>query len=381
MSNPASASIPRIKFKKDPTATFMQDLRERINRHFEARGAGPGADSRMWVKIIFWLGLWAASYALLLSGWITSGIGLLAIAFLHGSTHLFIAFNISHDANHNSISNSPLVNRLLSYSLDLVGVNSRLWRVLHNQIHHSFVHVEGVDVNIEGFGVFCLSPGSRRYRFHRFQHLYWPLAYGVTTMNYVLLKDFIYTWRLMRRGDAGIGWQDVAVLLLSKAFYVSYVFVIPMLVLDVTLVQVLLTFAGVHFMVGNMLSMAFQTGHLTEGAHFQTADEQGQVDQNWAKHVIETTCDYASRNAVVNWFFGGINTHIIHHLLPRICHTHYPELAPIVRQTAIDHGMQPREIGKFSTAIGSHIRLLKLLGAGKHVSHVAASAPMLAGSA
>jgi len=103
-------------------------------------------------------------------------------------------------------------------------------------------------------------------------------------------------------------------------------------------------------------------GHLTETTHYANPGIGGTVEDNWAIHILATTGDFAGKNALVNWLFGGINTHVIHHLLPRICHTHYPDLVPIVRQTANDYGYPYREIKRLDTAILSHVRHLKKLG-------------------
>ena len=126
--------------------------------------------------------------------------------------------------------------------------------------------------------------------------------------------------------------------------------------------MILLTFVIAHAFVGFMLALTFQTGHLVEETSFPEIDAEGNVDKNWAVHIVETTGDYAYNNAFVNWMFGGINIHVIHHLLPRICHIHYTEVAPIVAATAKEYGLTYRQIPTFSAAVSSHFKLLKDLG-------------------
>ncbi|MEO6759165.1 MAG: fatty acid desaturase, partial [Saprospiraceae bacterium] len=51
-----------------------------------------------------------------------------------------------------------------------------------------------------------------------------------------------------------------------------------------------------------------------------------------------------------------------HHLFPRICHVHYPEIAPIVRQTAAEFGVEYLENRTFWQAFRSHVATLRRFG-------------------
>ena len=43
-----------------------------------------------------------------------------------GFIHIFIAFNIMHDATHNAYSSNKTVNNILGYSMDFIGGNRYL---------------------------------------------------------------------------------------------------------------------------------------------------------------------------------------------------------------------------------------------------------------
>lgn len=51
-----------------------------------------------------------------------------------------------------------------------------------------------------------------------------------------------------------------------------------------------------------------------------------------------------------------------HHLFPKICHVHYPEIAPIVKATAEQFNIPYLESKTFGSALQSHIKTLKRLG-------------------
>ena len=92
--------------------------------------------------------------------------------------------------------------------------------------------------------------------------------------------------------------------------------------------------------------------------------EQGatQMDEEWAILQVKTSADFAPKNAVLNWYLGGLNYQTIHHLCPDICHVHYPKLAPIVAEVCAEHGIQYNVYNTLSSAVTSNYRWLKRLG-------------------
>jgi linoleoyl-CoA desaturase len=77
---------------------------------------------------------------------------------------------------------------------------------------------------------------------------------------------------------------------------------------------------------------------------------------------METTSNFGRRNRALNWFVGGLNFQIEHHLFPRICSVHYPAISGIVKATAEEHGVAYNEHATFRGAVASHYRTLLWLG-------------------
>ena len=69
-----------------------------------------------------------------------------------------------------------------------------------------------------------------------------------------------------------------------------------------------------------------------------------------------------TRKIVVGWLTGGLNHHIVHHLCPFVCHTHYASLTRIVKETAEEFGVPYRQHPTMRQAIKHHLLLLKQLG-------------------
>jgi len=351
-----------MKFTNPEKLDFYVVLKRRIDEYFVSTSQSQYADWKMITKIILWLGTWLGSYLLILFGHL-SVLQFFGVGLFHMFTHLMIAFNIAHDANHGSISKHPFWNNLLSHSLDLVGANALLWRINHNEVHHTFVNVDGMDNSIEGYKIFRFTNKDKREPIHRFQHLYATFFYGLSTLNYVLTKDFKLFKELPEKTRKRISspkfWLG---LVASKLFYVVYMLVIPILFTDIPWQYIVTVFVLGHFMIGLALAIVFQTGHLTEGTHYPDVNSEGDIEENWAIHILQTTGDYGVKNPLIQWLFGGINIHNVHHLFPKICHTHYYKLTDVIKLTAKEYGIPYREIPGFTEALISHYALLKKLG-------------------
>jgi linoleoyl-CoA desaturase len=84
---------------------------------------------------------------------------------------------------------------------------------------------------------------------------------------------------------------------------------------------------------------------------------------DWAVHQLRTTANFATDSRLATWLTGGLNHQIEHHLFPKVAHTHYPRLRPIVGAIAQRHGLPSHDLGGVLPAIKQHFALLKALGA------------------
>ena len=148
---------------------------------------------------------------------------------------------------------------------------------------------------------------------------------------------------------------------ITKVFFITYSLVIPLLVLPFAWWQILLMYLACHFVTGIALTLMLVPPHINSYAVYTSPDKEGMIKNCWATHQIESTIDLSAGSWLVNWFTGGLNTHIIHHIFPNICHIHYRKLAPIVEETAKEFGIPYHNIPLLK-ALGNHFRFLKELG-------------------
>jgi linoleoyl-CoA desaturase len=352
--------IPRVRFQAD--SPFFRELKRRAATYLDASGSDRRDVPRMWLKTFVLLSWFTLSWALLVFAAATIWQAVLLAVSL-GLAIAGIGMGIQHDANHGAYSRHHGVNVALGLTLDLMGVNSYIWRHKHNAIHHTFTNVEGVDFDLDFGSIARLTPKQRRRPWHRFQHLYIWVLYGFLLPKWVLIDDFVhlYSGKMGPHPLAKPRPMDLVQFFLGKIVFLAWAFVVPVLFHPPWLVGLFLFLAV--FTMGVTLSTVFQLAHCVENADFpEPAGEGGLISEGWAEHQVATTVDFAPNSPVLTWFLSGLSFQVEHHLFPKVCHLHYPALARIVEEVAREHGVRYRVSRTFGGAIASHFRLLRKLG-------------------
>ena len=363
---PSEASLRDTVLDSAPESSFPKVLRRRLDDFFASGHISPKADLAMWVKIAVGLavlaGSWIALYAFKPDSWKFVGLYL-----LNAVAQTFLLLNIAHDSNHNAISSSRFVNKALNYVFDVCGISSYMWRILHHRGHHSCINLHGEDDALTGRGVLRFTPHEPRTRLQRFQHIYALLMYALFSLDYVFLRDFecffLPSHDYLRRAKHPA--REYVILFAGKAFYLTYMLILPVMLLGKSPLLVGLAFLLSHLIIGLSVALVFQTTHVIDSTYFPSA--RNEFD-NWIYHIFATTADYATETPLVGWLVGGLNHHIVHHLCPFVCHTHYAPLTRIVKQTAEEFGIPYRQHPTMTQAIKHHLLLLKQLGNEDQVS-------------
>ncbi|MBX9679330.1 MAG: acyl-CoA desaturase [Gemmataceae bacterium] len=356
---PASRSPDRLIFTQ--SNGFRMELQHRVDAFLESTGRRPRDCWQMYLKSAILFATYGAAYVLLVF-FAQNAWQAVPLAVLLGLATAGIGFNVQHDAGHNAYSNHPWINRMMAITLDLIGGSSFVWRFKHGIFHHTYVNVTGHDTDIDVGILARLSPHEKRYAFHRWQHIYLWALYGLLAIQWHLQSDF-YEVLKGRIGKMRIprprGW-DLVVFLGGKAFFFCMAFAIPLCLHSVGIV--LLYYAITAITIGITLSVVFQLAHTVEEADFpMPAPDSGRISNEWAVHQVETTVDFARNSRIASWCLGGLNFQIEHHLFPRICHIHYPAIAPIVESTCREYGVRYVAHPTFCAGVASHYRWLRKL--------------------
>lgn len=346
---------------------FYSTLNQRVSDYFKNGNISRNGNAEMVIKTLVMFTVYLVPYALIITSTVTNIWAMFGLCVLMGVAVGGIGLSVMHDANHGAYSSKKWVNNMLGLSLNIVGGNAFNWKVQHNVLHHTYTNIHDVDEDISPRGILRLSPHGEWKTFHRFQHLYAWFFYGLMTLVWVLVKDYVRIIKyqkdgLVKKQRASLR-TELTVLLLSKAIYVTYIFVIPLLILPVAWWQVLIGFLVMHYVAGFILAIIFQPAHVIDGTEYPLPDVGGKMDNSWAIHQMHTTTNFANKNRILSWYVGGLNFQVEHHLFPNVCHVHYRKIAGIVEETAAEFSVPYKSEPTFIGALRAHARQLKQLGA------------------
>jgi linoleoyl-CoA desaturase len=353
------ALLSHIKFSGH--SDFHHDLKERVGAYFRDNDIderGLWAMGRKSMLIFAWF---FASYGVLVFAPVPVWASILAAVSL-GLAGACIGTSVMHDAGHGSYARNKTLNRLMFFSLDMLGGSSYYWKFKHNIMHHTYTNLDGHDDDLDMGVLGRLSPEQRHLPHHRFQKLYiWPL-YCLISVKWVLFDDFVM-WARRKIGERDVprpSGKEAVAFWGGKLLFLTLGLVIPALIHPIGLVVAF--FFLVLCVEGLALAVTFQLAHCVEEAEFPTVPESNSMESDWATHQVVTTVNFAPNNPLVTWYVGGLNFQIEHHLFPRVSHLHYPALSKIVRQTCSEYDIPYRVQPTFLGGIRSHYRFLRRLG-------------------
>jgi linoleoyl-CoA desaturase len=353
----------KIRFAPAIGLDFYSTLTKRVEEYFIVNKISKNANWVMVFKTIFYLAVLTGAYLLLIFGGDNLALQFLLWIVL-GFFTAFVGLNISHDAIHGSLSKHQSVNKFLSYTFNIIGANAYLWSIMHNIVHHTYTNIEGHDEDIQSVPLLRMSPHQKLLKIHRYQYLYAFFFYGFGSLSWVFVKDYVKFFKKKignyeNKKHPRIEWFN---LFFYKALYYTIFLVLPLIFVQAAWWQILLGFFVLHFCEGITMAIIFMLAHEVEETQFPLPNEKGNIQNSWAVHQLYTTSDFGRENNILNFFCGGLNFQVEHHLYPRICHVHYKPISNIVKKTAEEYNLRYNSNLSFMGAIRSHIRFLKKLG-------------------
>ena len=356
-------AVRAVTFAAHDCDRFVEEVKSRVAAYFDERKLSIKGNAAMVTKTVLMLAGLFVPYAMIMTNELP-GWAMMICCVVMGVALAGIGFSVSHDALHGAYSHNPRVNDLIGFTFDILGANGYMWKITHNVIHHTYTNIHGIDEDLEVTPLLRLSPQAKHHPWQRFQHLYAPLAYSMSTLNWLFAKDF----DLFTRKNLGPYLnkkhpkKEIAVLVIGKLFMLAWAVVLPLLVLDITWWQFAIGFLTVHLIGGTILGVIFQLAHVVEQTAHPVPDDLGRMPNGWLVHEMLTTANFCVGNKVLTWYVGGLNHQIEHHLFPKTCSVHYPALAPIVKEVAEKHGIPYYNNPTFLQAFGSHLKMLRRLG-------------------
>ncbi len=366
----------RVTFAKN--VGFRKELNKRVDAYFQSENIAPRDNFAMYFKTAIILGWVIAAWTFTIFGppimWMKV-VGCILLGFGIAG----VGFSVGHDANHGGYSSKKWVNYIFGLTYDLIGVSSYLWKFRHNFLHHTYTNILGHDVEIHGDGLVRMTPFMEYKWYHKFQHIFIsfvyaiiPFYWSVADINQILFKRKYHDHVIPTPKPL-----EMLILLGSKFIWLGLFIGIPIAV-GYTPLQAFVGFSITYMCYGVLICNVFMLAHVMQPAEFiQPTAESNHIDDEWAIFQVRTTVDFAPKNLFLNWYLGGLNYQVIHHLFPHICHIHYPKIAPILDEVCAEFGVKYNVYKTFGEALVANYSWLKLMGSEPEKSILRSREPQL----
>jgi len=221
---------------------------------------------------------------------------------------------IGHDYVHGRGKLSYYLGRLIGGLIN--GFSSLWWSAKHNK-HHVHTNQVGIDDDIANDPVLHLlfpSPENDVW-FRKYQHYYFHLAYV-----------FLYaSWRIQSAQHAwAVGAQLELLFIMMNAVWLLYLG--PFVAIGSIL-------CGGWF-VAEVVTATHQSEEMIEGISYQFAEDQ-----------FRTTRDVAVDSSIGNWFWGGMQWQLEHHLFPTMPKYYYCAVSKKLKAWAEQNNIEYRASG------------------------------------
>jgi fatty acid desaturase len=270
---------------------FYKVLKQRVLTRLNERNLSRRGSFEIWIKaIILLISFWFSLFKMYTS---TSNFYHACIwSMTMGVFAHFVGTCIQHDGSHGAFAQSPIVNTLAGWTMDMIGASAFTWQFQHMLGHHPYTNV--IDVNEErnkekgintpilqqdqesdpdvfsSFPMMRMHPIHHPQWFHKYQHIYAPILFAFMTLAKVFQQDYevIFNKRLYhidahcRYGSLWNRFRFWSMKLLSSI----YMIVLPCYFHGVS--KGLLLFALGHATCGEVLATMFIVNHVIEGVAF-----------------------------------------------------------------------------------------------------------------
>ena len=361
----ATTEFPQYR----PDSGFYREARAEVGRYFRETGLDSKSPLPGMLRLAG-IALGAAlSFAALIAygGTLPLAVRLVA-AVVFGVCQALPLLHCMHDASHQAIGRSPSwwywVGRL---TMDwFAGASIASWHHQHILGHHVYTNVLGVDPDLPATKSGDIRRVSDKQHWswvYGFQHIYLCILYGALAIKF-RLQDLTGTlWAgengMIRVNDPGLG--EKVGLLVTKACWVGWRFVLPLVYAGVGWKEFLALSLVAELVTGWYLTFNFQVSHVSRGIEFPDGEVAG-FEAEWGAAQMQTTVDYAHGDALATFLCGALNYQTVHHLFPCVSQYHYPAIAPIVKKVADKWGVRYNYVGSFWTAVKLHLQHLHDLG-------------------
>lgn len=358
-----------------PDSGFYRECREEVGKYFQQTKKHVRSPVRGSINLAFFLFFAFSSYYIIANATLPAIFRILA-AVIFGVCQALPLLHVMHDASHFAIGSNQKSWIFFGYfTMDyFAGASINSWYNQHILGHHVYTNVHDLDPDIPYLAttdIRRVSKHQRKQWFYAYQTYYLCVLYGVLAIKF-RIQDITNTMYMKSNGAIRVNTlynTDTPLQIVSKLFWATWRFVIPLFYFQVEAQSFLLLNLLAEFVTGYYLTFNFQVSHVNPDCEFFTANRNDSIlSEEWAVSQLESSLDYGHASAVATFLCGALNYQSIHHLFPSISQYHYPAIAPIVSRVAKKHKVRYNYVPTFLEAIKLHLRQLTEMGA-EHLHH------------
>jgi len=294
------------------------------------------------------IGLAAAATAYCWQGWYHGDVALTAaLPFVHW----ILAAHTCHEATHSTLSTNEHVNYWLQFTAHPIMFNVFVWIPQHLISHHQYTNDPNLDVDVHHFAPALLSqeqppldPDANRGWTFAWKGMLTSLGTCILQPMRTLLDSTTPNFdENITPIPHGVSKATLALSMAPSFFVLTYP-LFAFLPSD----PALAAFLEVWPWVG--MSMIWTA--MTQTSHIQQQCQRipGMADTDWNAGQVETSLDYSTASPFWTAVTGGLNTQSLHHVLPNVCMSHFPDMYREYEEICAKHGVNVRQSANLATA-------------------------------
>lgn len=341
---------------------FYTVLRTRVEEYFKKKGAKTVRDLSLFniFNTIFILGgILGFSYLSAFHPGI-SFPGRIVCAILVGIFHHLSMVHLWHDLSHYCYSDSPSVWSWFGWAgTFFTGHSMDIWRHRHVLGHHIYTNVCGIDPDL---GIYKASPAKplQPYKSKLLGDLVLlPSALQPLLYSFIVVQmqwDDVRSFRGGSMEQMKMNSKSAFSFWFPVLCFWGYRWILPPFFGEVSFLGALFLFLIAEITAGNFFGIFSQITHISLEVEWPASRP---IPKDWAELQVLTARDYAYDSYFWTYISGYLNYQVMHHLFPSIAPHYYPELLPLLHQTAKEFNVKHSVVPSFWDAVHDHWEHLK----------------------
>jgi len=263
---------------------------------------------------------------------------------------------IQHTGNHGGSTYHNTFNKVQGIWASFTGMDHESWIYWHQGSHHVAPNQLDIDAN--------LTNNYAVNRLHR--DLGWKPWHAYQILIYNLL--IFFGWLKWFTLDIYHAFKDERKMLEFKPKKNPYFWPCKITWIMVYLILprfitggwgYLLSFVLLHVIASYYLAMGFLVNHYHEDLYDPKYTKPG---LHWSVLNVVGSANWSSGSVWQNWFWGGLNHQIEHHLFPSMNHMVYPYIASVVKETCVEFNYPYSNYSGFFAIWKSFYNYLRVMG-------------------